>query len=154
MADIVFNIAKGRVAAYAQNVEDNSPAGCELVLIAYNSSATDDAMGDADTITALEAVANCDEVTNVGYSRIDIVAAGITITVDDTNNRVDVDIADQTFSSISAGDAWTDLVVAYDPTGSSADTALIPLTKHDFAVTPDGNDIVAQVNASGFFRAA
>lgn len=154
MADFVFNIAKGRVAQYAQNVEDNSPTGCELVVIAYNSSATDDAMNNADTISALEATANVAEVTNTGYSRQDVVAAGITITVDDTGNTVDVDISDQTFTSVSAGTAWTDLVIAYDPTGSSADTALIPLTCHDFAVTPDGNDIVAQIHANGIFRAS
>ena len=154
MADFVFNIAKGRVAQYAQNVEDNSPTGCELVVIAYNSSATDDAMNNADTISALEATANVAEFTNTGYSRQDVVAAGITITVDDTGNTVDVDISDQTFTSVSAGTAWTDLVIAYDPTGSSADTALIPLTCHDFAVTPDGNDIVAQIHANGIFRAS
>ena len=155
MADIVFNIAKGRVGAYAQNVEDNSPTGCELVIIAINTSATDATLLDLDTVSAVLADANTAEVTNTNYARKDLVAANITLTVDDTNNRLDIDIdADQTWSSVASGDAWTDLIIAYDPTGSSADTALIPLTMHDFSVTPNGGDITAQIATEGFFRAS
>jgi hypothetical protein len=31
---------------------------------------------------------------------------------------------------------------------------VIPITWHDFVVTPSGTDIVAQIAATGFFRAA
>lgn len=156
MANLVFNIAKGMVNQYVSNVENNSPAGCELVLIAYVVvSDQDAAMIDVDTIAALEALSNVAEATNGSYARIDLVAAdNVASAVDDSNDRRESDFDDQTFSSVASGDNWTDLVVAYDPTGSSADSALIPLTLSDFVVTPDGNDIVAQVNAAGFFRAA
>lgn len=156
MANLVFNIAKGMVNQYASNVENNSPAGCELVLIALVVTGDQDAaMRDADTVAALLALANVAEATNTNYARIDMVAAdNVASTVDDTNDRRESDFDDQTFTSIAAGDNWTDIVVAYDPTGSSADSALIPLTLSDFAVTPDGNDIAAQVNAAGFFRAS
>jgi hypothetical protein len=30
----------------------------------------------------------------------------------------------------------------------------VPLTQHDFAVTPDGSSITAVLNAAGFFRAS
>lgn len=156
MANLVFNIAKGMVNQYVSNVENNSPAGCELVLIAYVVvSDQDAAMIDVDTIAALEALSNVAEATNGSYARIDLVAAdNVASAVDDSNDRRESDFDDQTFSSVASGDNWTDLVVAYDPTGSSADSALIPLTLSDFVVTPDGNNIVAQVNAAGFFRAA
>jgi len=74
-----------------------------------------------------------------------------TITVDDTNDRVDVDIPDQTWTGLT-GTAVTDLVVAYEE--AAADATRIPLTAHDFAVTPDGSDVTAQFNAAGFYRAA
>lgn len=156
MADLVFNISKGMANHYVLNVENNSPAGCELVLIVLGVTGDQDAaMIDADTVAALLALGSVAEVTNTNYARIDLVAAdNVATAVDDTNDRRESDFDDQTFSSIAAGDAWTDIVVAYDPTGSSADSALIPLTLADFAVTPDGNDIVAQVNVAGFFRAA
>ena len=77
-----------------------------------------------------------------------------TITVDDTNERVDVDIPDQTFTSAGNGanDTLTKLIVAYE--NAAADATRIPLTHHDFAVTTDGSDLTAQFNASGFARAA
>jgi hypothetical protein len=79
-------------------------------------------------------------------------AAGAGATPDDTNNRMDVDIPDQTWAA-ATGNAISALVVAYDP-NSSADSAIIPLTHHDFVVTPDGTDIVAVINAAGFYRAS
>ena len=77
-----------------------------------------------------------------------------TITVDDTNDRVDLDIPDQTWSSLGNGanNTTTDLIIAYEE--SAADTGRIPLTLHDFVITTDGNDVIAQVNSAGFFRAA
>ena len=39
-------------------------------------------------------------------------------------------------------------------TTGGTDSSIIPLTCHDFAVTPDGSDIIAQINAAGFFRAS
>ncbi len=155
MADIVCNIAKGKAAAYHDNVEQNSPAGCELVLIAIVSTNTDDERGDVDTVSALLALGSTVEATNTNYARKDLLAADITQAVDDSNNWVDQDITvDPVWTSVVAGSNWTHLVVAYDPTGSSADTSLIPLTIHDFAVTPNGGDITAQIATAGYYRAA
>jgi len=155
MADFVFNVAKGRVAELYNRVQSNDPAASQLVLLVINAgAATDDQMGDTDTVSALLATAAA-EVTNTNYARIDLDDTDLSaISPDDTNNRLDLDIPDQTWSSIAAGDSWTDIVIAYDPTGSSADSALIPLTCHDFAVTPDGSDITAQIAAAGFYRAS
>jgi hypothetical protein len=62
--------------------------------------------------------------------------------------------------SILAGRIWpeelgSDLVIGYDnDTGSGTDANITPLTQHDFAVTPDGSDITAQIATGGFFRAS
>ena len=156
MADFVFNVAKGKVNEYHDRVDGNDPSASELVLLVLSVTGDQDAaMIDVDTVAALLALSNVAEVTNTNYARIDLNDTEISAsTVDDTNNRREADLPDQTWSAIAAGDAWTDLVVAYDPTGSSADSALIPLTLHDFAATPDGNDITAQFNAAGYFRGA
>ena len=66
-----------------------------------------------------------------------------------------MDFADQTWSAVASGDVWTDLLVCYDrDTTGGTDSNIVPMTQHDFAVTPDGSDITAQLNAAGFFRAA
>lgn len=153
MPTLTFNIAKGQVAGYHDRVNGNDPAGSELVVIAIVSTDTDDAVQDVDTIAALLALGSTAEATNSGYARQDLTDAELgVLEVDDTNNRMDAPLPEVTFSSVVAGDNWTDLVIAYDPTGSSADSALIPLTIHEFAKTPDGSDIV--VNAGDYFRAS
>lgn len=142
MSDFVFNIAKG---AFVEKFRDGASNGGILLLIAAD---TDDAMRDTDTITALLAT-GANEATDGSYAR----KTGLTgtITVDDTNNRVDVDLPDQTWTAL-AGAAILDLVVFYEE--AAADATRIPLTLHDFAVTPDGSDVTAVFNASGFARAS
>ena len=74
---------------------------------------------------------------------------------DDTNDRYDIDVADQTWSAVAAGDGWSKLLICYDSdTTGGTDANIIPLTAHDFVLTPDGSDITAQIAAAGFFRAA
>lgn len=155
MADFVFNVAKGRVAELYNRVQTNDPAGAELVIVAINTTATDATLRDLDTLALILSNADTAEVTNSGYARIDLTDTDLSaFAPDDANDRVDLDIANQTWSSVGAGSAWTDLIICYDPTGSSAGSALIPLTQHDFAVTPDGSDITAEIAAAGFYRAS
>jgi hypothetical protein len=74
--------------------------------------------------------------------------------VDDTNDRVDLDIPDLTWTAVTSG-AVTDLLICYDgDTTGGSDSNIIPLTQHDFAITPDGSDVTAQIAATGFFRAS
>ena len=155
MADFVFNVAKGRAAQLAKNVDDGSPANSRLVMIVFNTAATDAVLKDLDTVAAIEADASTAEVTNTNYARKVLTAADVTITIDDTNDRVDVDLTDQTWTAVAAGTAWTDVCIAYDPDNTAGtDSDLIPLTWHDFSVTPDGSDITAVINTAGFYRAS
>ena len=154
MADLVCNIAKGKVNFYHDKVDGNDPAGAELTLVALVVTGDqDDAIRDADTLAAVLALGSVAEATNTGYSRqtrSDTQVAAVT--VDDTNNRAEADFDDVTFSSVSAGDNWTDILVCYGEGG--ADSTLIPLTLHDFVVTPNGGDITVNVDANGYHRAA
>lgn len=154
MADVVFNVAKGKWGQWVQNVEDNSPAAAVLRIFAIVSTDSDDLIRDTDTITALLALGNTAEATNSGYANIALDETDITITVDDTNNRLDVDITDQVFSTIGAGDNWTHLILAYDAAGTDTDANTIPISSHDFVVTPNGGDITAVINAAGILRAS
>jgi hypothetical protein len=154
MADLVFNNAKGRAAELYNRVDTNDPANSAVVIAAFNSTATDAVIRDLDTLAAVEADANSAEVTNGGYARKVLTDADIVaFAPDDTNDRVDLDLADQTFTAIAAGSAWTDLAICYDnDTAAGTDANIIPMTWHDFAVTPDGSDITAQIAV--FYRAS
>jgi hypothetical protein len=155
MSDFVYNIAAGRVVEYAARVNANDPTNAAFVVVAINANgATDAALKDLDTLTDVLATA-ANEVTNTNYARKTIdQTGGLTITVTDAADKVEVDMPDQTWSAIAAGDAWTDLIICYDSdTTAGTDANLVPLVQLDFAVTPDGSDIIWQLNASGFFRA-
>lgn len=146
MADGVFNIAKG---AAAEKFRDGAANGIVLLLVANEAEAT---LIDRDELAAMLAEAGTTEAVFTNYAR----KTGLTgtITVDDSNDRVDVDIPDQTFTAAGNGvnETTTKLIVAYEE--AAADATRIPLTHHDFAVTTDGSDVTAQFNAAGFFRAA
>jgi len=153
MADFVFNIAKGKAAQLVKNVDDGSPANSRLIVVPIETTGieADAALKDHDTLSALLA-GTSNEQTTMG--RKTVAAADITITVDDTNERLDIDIADITWTG-ATGNAISALVICYDADNTAGtDADLIPLTKHDFVVTPDGSDVVAQIAAAGFYRAA
>lgn len=155
MADLVFNIAKGRVAELYNRVDSNDPANSALVIVPVDVGAVTDAtLRDFDTLAAILGGGVTERTTN-GWTRktltdVDLAA----FAPDDTNDRVDLDIPDQTWTAVTAG-AVTDLIICYDnDTTAGTDANLVPLTMHDFAITPDGSDVVAVINAAGFFRAS
>ncbi len=145
MANGVFNIAKGAVA---EKIRDSASA-CIILLLKVNE--TESALIDRATIAAITGASNT-EADFTNYAR----KTGLTgtVTVDNTNDRVDVDIADQTWTSAggASNNTLTKAIVAYEE--SASDSGRVPLTMHDFAVTTDGSDLTLQVNAAGFFRAA
>lgn len=157
MADFVFNIAKGRVGELYNRVDSNDPSNSALIVVVLATSGleTDATLKDCDTLSAVLAGTTA-EVTNTNYARKTLADGDISsISVDDTNDRFDYDIADQTWSSVAAGDGWSKLLICYDgDTTAGDDTNIIPLTAHDFVVTPNGSNITAQINSSGFFRAS
>lgn len=159
MADIVFNISKGRVAELCNRVNNNDPTNALLeISVLDNTTQTDAVIRDVNDLGAVYALSGAGEPTNTNYSRFELTSTGgIQVLTDDTADVNDVDLPDQTWSSVGATTAggfdWTDLIMSYSTLGA-ADGVIVPMTMHDFAVTPDGSDITAQFNAEGFFRAS
>jgi hypothetical protein len=155
MANQVFNVALGRAAEFFNRVDSNDPAPSELVvgILATSGVESDAVLKDKTTWSDLVS-GTTNFVTNTGYAIKVLTDADITFVVDHANDRVDLDIPDQTWTGVSAGDGWNDLVTGYDPVGSQTLTDIIPMTQHDFVVTPDGSDITAQIAAAGFYRAS
>ena len=154
MADLVFNVAKGRGTQLLKNVEDNDPAAAVVRIYAIVAgAATDDQLRDADTMAAVFATAAA-EATNSGYAQITDDGTDLTLTLDDTANTYYAVLTDQTWSTIGSGDVWTDIIVAYDPDGTGTAGTTIPISLHDFAVTPNGGDISADFPATAFYTAS
>lgn len=152
MSNMVPNIALGQVAAYYRRVDENDPSTAELYVTLWNAGDTDATIRDADTIAAIEALASTAEIVLSGYSRKVLTDTDLTAwSADDTNDRVDLAIADQTWTAVAAG-TITDACIAYGLNGG-ADSAKVPLTWHDFSVTANGGDITMDVPTAGFYRA-
>lgn len=138
MANIVFNIALGRVAHYASLPATND--ALILVPIEATGIVTDATMRDYDDLGTLLAGAS-NEQTAMGRKTL----TSVTATVDDTNDRVNIDAADVTWTA-ATGNAIAALVLCYDPdTTTGTDADLIPLAKYDFAISPDGSDVTATI---------
>lgn len=156
MADQIFNIALGRVVEFYNRIDTNDPANSAFIVVVITTTATDATLKDLDTLALVLADANTAEVTNTNYGRKTLTDADLTaFAPDDANDRTDLDIPDQTWTGVAAGDNWTDFTMNYDSdTTGGTDANIVPCSQHDFVVTPDGSDITAQIAAAGFFRAA
>lgn len=158
MADGVFNIAKGRVVEYYNRVKNNDPAASTLRVFLMKANEAEATLIDRDTISAVFAEAGSTEADFTNYANKNLTDADLAAlpAPDDTLDRYEVDIPDQTWTSAgnATNNTLTKLIIAYDPSGADSDATTIPLTHHDFAVTTDGSDLTAQINAAGFFRAS
>jgi hypothetical protein len=145
------------VVEYFNRVDTNDPANSALIVVVLATSGleTDAVLKDKDDLAAVVS-GTTNEVTNTGYARKTLTDADITMPApDDTNDRFDLDIADQTWTGVAAGDGWSKLLVCYDSdTTAGTDSNIVPLTAHDFVLTPDGSDITAVIASAGFFRAS
>jgi hypothetical protein len=147
MANGVFNIARGKVGYYLDDAMGLSGANSRLVIVVLSQVEADDTLNNYDTLAAIEAGSNS-EADATNYARIQIAAAGVTYSVDDTGNTAKVVIdSDQTWSNVANDDsngAWDKLLICYDADNTSGtDANIVPLTYHDFSVTPNGGDITA-----------
>ena len=152
MANIVFNIGKGRVAELYRRVKIADPATAALVLVPIETAGleTDAVLIDTATLSALVA-GTTNEQTTMG--RKVLVAADIAAfpAPDNTNDRMEVSLPTAIWTA-ATGNAISKIAVCYRNAVTDADTAIIPLTMFDFSQTPSGADI--QMTTGIFYRAA
>lgn len=137
MANIVLNEGLGRLAEIVRN-------GGDLQLVPLSAVAADATLKDQGPDLATVLGGGSTERTTGGWSRKVIANGSITLTVDDTADSVRVSIPDQTWTGPTAGNNVVALLLCEDNGG--ADSADHVISKHDFAVTTDGNDVTADVN--------
>lgn len=153
MANIVFNIAKGRVVELYNRVENNDPTNAAIILVPIETSGleADATLIDVDTLSALIA-GTTNEQTTMGRKTLTDADLAALPAPDDTNDRYEVSLPTVTWTAAS-GNAISKIAVCYDPdTTAGTDANIIPLTMFDFAQTPSGADI--QMTTGVFFRAS
>lgn len=168
MANLVFNVARGRVRQYYETVDQNatttqagivSTTNAALIVLLLETSGleADATLADYDDLSALLA-GTSNEPTGGTYVRKTLTDTDISASSpDDTNNRLDLDIPDIVWTALTTtgNAACSALLVCWDgDTTSGTDSNIVPLTKHDFVFTPDGTDVTAQIAAAGFYRSS
>lgn len=153
MANIVMNIAKGRIVEYYNRVKGNDPANSAFILVPIETTGleADSVLIDKDDLAAfLSGTTN--EQTTMGRKTLtdaDLVALPAP---DDTSDRYDVSLPTVTWTA-ATGNPISKILVCYDSdTTGGTDSSIIPLTLFDFAQTPSGADI--QMTTGVFFRAS
>lgn len=148
MTDILINIAKGRFAEFC-----NLPAASDsiLVVLLKGTVQVDDTLNNHVSLaTLLAANTECDFTNYVRKT----VTASVTVTFDNTANSVSVDMPDLTWTSAGAAvignNTITAAIICYSPATGSADSAIVPITKHTLNSTTTGTDFLLQLNAAGF----
>lgn len=153
MANVVFNIAKGRVVEYYNRVESSDPTNAVLVIVPIETSGleSDATLIDKDDLAAVLS-GSTNEQTTMGRKVLSDSDLASLPAPDDSSDRYDVSLPTVTWTA-ATGNAISKLLVCYDPDSTGgADSAIIPLTLFDFAQTPSGSDI--QMTTGVFFRAS
>jgi len=145
MADVIANIAKGRVAYYASLPAANDA----LIMILLKTGDTDANLRDFDDVAAMIA-GPAVEADFTGYTRKTL--TNVVVTVDDANDRVEIQCDPVVYNP--AGGATNNtlarICIAYDPdTTTGTDSTLVPISYHDFTPTTDGTQLTISPPADG-----
>jgi hypothetical protein len=152
MANIVFNIAKGRVVELYNRVKGNDPVNAAFILVPIETSGleADATLIDVDTLAALLA-GTTNEQTTMGRKTLTDADLAALPAPDDVNDRYSLSLPTVTWTA-ATGNAISKIAVCYDSdTTAGTDANIVPLTMFDFVVTPSGVDI--QVTGGEFYRA-
>lgn len=145
MANGVFNNARGKIGWYGSDSLGLTGNGA-IVVVVLEAAEADDTLNNYTDLNSLLVAAGNTEWTATGYTgnRGVHAAADVTYTPDNTANTAKLVIeTDDTWTSVT-GNAAVKLLVCYDPdTTGGTDSDIIPLTYHDFSVTPNGGNITA-----------
>lgn len=147
MASFMYNISKGRQAEFFYRVANNDPAASGIIVIPLSASGTEAEGQDYDTVSAVLG-GTADERTSGGWGRKTLTDSSSPAIAapspDDSNNRFACLLPALTWTTPSASNNTTGLLVAYFSNTANADNNALslPICHLDFAITTDGNDVV------------
>lgn len=153
MANIVFNIAKGRVGEFYNRVKSNDPANSAIILVPIETAGleADATLIDKDDLAAVLAGTTNEQATMGRKTLTDADLAAMPAP-DDANDRYDFSLPTTTWAA-AGGNPISKILVCYDSdTTGGTDANIIPLTMFDFAVSPSGTDV--QMTGGVFYRAS
>lgn len=153
MANIVFNIAKGRVAELYNRVKSNDPTNSAIILVPIETSGleSDATLIDKDDLAAVLS-GTTNEQTTMGRKTLTDSDLAAFPAPNDTSDYMSLNLPSVTWTA-ATGNAISKILVCYDSdTTAGTDSNIIPMTMFDFSATPSGLDIT--MTGGEFFRAS
>jgi len=151
MANFQFNVAKGQIKTLFNNVATSTPSSSAIIVVPLAADSEDDeTLKDHDTLAALLAEDNTEQ-TDLG--RKELQGADVTVTVNDSTNKLILDMADSITWAAATGDPIDKLIFCYAADkDNDSDTAIVPLLAYDFEANPSGIDIIVSAHANGLIE--
>jgi hypothetical protein len=118
MAEIVYNVAKTRVAAGDTALDT---ADLRMLIVITSKTGADDP--DLGTLAAIDAVGT------VAFHSERIAMTGLTVTQDNANNRANIDSAAVTFAAAPGVSALAAII--YDHAAGGSDATRFPIAFYD-----------------------
>jgi hypothetical protein len=153
VANIVFNIGKGRVIELYNRVKSNDPSTSALILVPIETTGleSDATLIDKDDLAAVLSGATNEQTTMGRKTLTDAELAALPAPTD-ASDYYEISLPTVTWTA-ATGNAISKIAVCYDAnTGTGTDADILPLTLFDFAITPDGSDV--QMTGGAFYRAS
>lgn len=153
MANIAFNIAKGRAVELYNRVKNNDPANSAFILVPIETTGleTDAVLRDKDDLAAV-LVGTTNEQTTMGRKVLTDAELAAFPAPNDTADSYDVAMPLVTWAA-AAGNPISKILLCYDAdTTLGTDANIVPLSLHDYVATPSGVDL--SITAGTFFSAA
>lgn len=153
MANITFNIAKGRIVELYSRVESNDPANSAIILVPIETSGleSDATLIDKDDLAAVLS-GTTNEQTTMGRKTLTDSDLAAFPAPNDTSDYMSLNLPSVTWTA-ATGNAISKILVCYDSdTTAGTDSNIIPMTMFDFSATPSGLDIT--MTGGEFFRAS
>jgi len=150
-SDVQFNVAKGFIGQYFNNVDTATPTNSGIIVVPLMTTGlvADSVLIDYTDLLTLLAGAS-DEQTTMG--RKTLTGASITQTLSQASDYWSVTFSPITWTA-AGGVPCAKLLFCYDAdTTTGTDSAVIPLLAYSFDATPDGSDIVVSPHANGLIR--
>lgn len=153
MSNITFNIAKGRAVEFYNRIKSNDPANAAFIVVPIETSGleADSVLKDKDDLAAVLS-GTTNEQTTMGRKTLTDSDLAAFPAPDDTNDRYEVSLPLTTWAA-AAGNAISKMLICYDPdTTAGTDSAIVPVSLHDYVATPSGVDL--SFTAGVFFQAS
>ena len=160
MANIQFNIAKGRVVELYNRVKSSDPTNAVFYVHLLKASEADATLEDYDDYAAMILAAGNTSADFTNYAVVtwsDTELAALP-GPNDTTNQYELDFPDLVYTDAggAANNTLTKVIISYDSdstVGTNVDSNVIPLMAFDYTGTTDGSTITLQFPADAFAAA-